>query len=86
MTFKIRDQFYTKPKVAEDCYRKFRDVAQDLGINLENYTYIEPSAGCGCFYQILPKKRRIGIDIDPKKYGDIENNGIIKSDYLDWYP
>lgn len=86
MSFKLKDQFYTKPKVAEYCFGKFKKVAKELGINLKDYTYIEPSAGCGCFYQILPKDQRIGIDIDPKKYGKIENKGIIKSDYLKWYP
>lgn len=80
------DQFYTKPKVAEYCFSKFKKTAEDLGIDLTGYTYIEPAAGCGCFYQVLPKKHRIGIDIDPKKYGNVENKGIIKSDYLDWYP
>ena len=86
MSFKIKDQFYTKPKVAEYCFSKFKEVAKDLEVDLTKYTYIEPAAGCGCFYQILPKKQRIGIDIDPKKYGDIENKGIIKSNYLEWYP
>ncbi len=84
--YKLRDQFYTKPKVAEYCFGKFQQVANEIGVNLDQYTFIEPSAGCGCFYQILPKNRRIGIDIEPKKLSGIENKGIIKSDYLDWYP
>jgi len=86
MSFKLKDQFYTKPEVAEHCFKKFKRVARGLGVDLREYIYIEPSAGCGCFYQILPKIRRIGIDIEPKKYGDIESKGIIKSDYLKWYP
>ena len=84
--YKLKDQFYTKPKVAENCYKIFQKVAQDIGVDLGDYTFIEPSAGCGCFFQLLPKNRRIGIDIDPKKLFGVDSKGIIKSDYLDWYP
>lgn len=83
---KLKDQFYTKPQVAKYCYKIFQEVVSDLKINLDKYIFIEPSAGCGCFYQLLPKNRRIGIDIDPKEITGIENEGIIKFDYLDWYP
>jgi len=84
--YKLKDQFYTKPNVAEYCFDRFQKVASDLGVNLNGYTFIEPSAGCGCFYQILPKNRRIGIDIEPKKISGIDNSGIIRSNYLEWYP
>ncbi|MBA2124345.1 hypothetical protein B9J78_05360 [bacterium Unc6] len=84
--YKLKDQFYTKPQVAEKCYKTFQKVAKEIGVNLDDYVFIEPSAGCGSFYQFLPKNRRIGIDIDPKKLLGIENKGIIKSDYLKWYP
>lgn len=84
--YKLKDQFYTKPKVAEKCFEIFQKVSKGIGVNLKNYTFIEPSAGCGCFFQLLPKNRRIGIDIDPKRLPGIENKGIIKSNYLNWYP
>lgn len=84
--YKLKDQFYTKPNVAKYCFEKFQKVTKNIGVDLRKYTFIEPSAGCGCFYQILPKNRRIGIDIEPKKLLGIENKGIIKSDYFDWYP
>ena len=84
--YKAKDQFYTKPRVAEYCYKAFQRVAKEIRVNINNYFFIEPSAGCGSFYQILPKNRRIGIDIEPKKIPGIENKGIIKSDYLKWYP
>jgi len=84
--YKLKDQFYTKPKVAEKCFEIFQKVSKDIGVNLDNYTFIEPSAGCGCFFQLLPKNRRIGIDIDPQKLSGVENKGIIKADYLNWYP
>ncbi len=84
--YKLKDQFYTKPNIAEYCFKKFQEVANELGVDLSSYIFIEPSAGCGYFYQILPKNRRIGIDIEPKKILGVDNNGIIKSDYLKWYP
>ena len=76
--YKLKDQFYTKPNVAEYCFKKFQEIANNLEVNLSLYTFIEPSAGCGYFYQILPKNRRIGIDIEPKKISGVDNNGIIK--------
>ena len=38
------------------------------------------------FFTIITKKRRILIDLKPKKVKGIKNEGIIKSDYLKWYP
>lgn len=84
--YKFKDQFYTKPEVAEYCFEKFKKIAECLDIDLSRYIFIEPSAGCGYFYQLLPKSRRIGIDIEPKKFPGIDNEGIIKADYLEWYP
>ncbi len=75
-----KDQFYTKPKVAQKCFVEFKKVMDRLGISLNNYHFIEPSAGCGCFYHILPEGRKTGIDIDPRV------KEIIKSDYLKWKP
>lgn len=80
------DQFYTKPETAKKCFEIFKKVAEELGVDLSKYIFIEPSAGCGCFSQLLPKKKRILIDLEPKKFTGIENKGIIKSDYLKWYP
>ena len=75
------DQFYTKPDVAEKCYSTFLEVAGQLGIDIGRYWFIEPSAGCGWFYQALPARRRIGVDLDPRR-----NPNIIKADYLRWRP
>ncbi len=80
------DQFYTKPNVAKRCFDKFKTVAESLDIDLKKYIFIEPSAGCGCFSQLLPKDRRILIDIDPKQIHNIDNSDIIEFDYLKWSP
>jgi hypothetical protein len=80
------DQFYTKPGTAKHCYEKLHQVAQELDIDLSSYIFIEPSAGCGCFSQLLPKNRRILIDLEPKAIKGIDNTGIIQADYLKWFP
>jgi len=43
---------------------------------IEKYTWLEPSVGEGCFYDLLPANKKIGIDIEPKR------KDVIKSDYL----
>lgn len=78
-------QFYTKPQIARRCHERFVRVAAKLGVDLARYRFIEPSAGCGWFYDLLPKQRRIGIDIDPRATA---RNGarLIAHDYLTWQP
>ena len=75
-----KDQFYTKPKVAKYCYRKFQSIAGKLNIDLSGYQMIEPAAGCGHFYTLLPPRRRIGIDLAPR------GENLIQADYLRWTP
>lgn len=79
-TMKEKDQYYTKQEISKQCFIKFNKIASQLSINLSKYNFIEPSAGNGSFFRLLPQKRRIGIDIDPKA------KGIIKGDYLKWLP
>ncbi len=70
-----KEQFYTDPKVAKKCI----DIVVNLYPNLEDYLWIEPSAGNGSFYNLI-EHNKIGIDIDPKC------EGIIKADFLKWKP
>ena len=79
-TERQKDQFYTKPQIAQKCFNDFIEQIQKLGIDLSDYYFIEPSAGCGCFYDLLPKDRRVGIDIEPQA------PHIVQSDYLEWTP
>jgi len=79
-TEKEKDQFFTAPNTAEYCYNQTTKVLADLGVDLREYTFIEPSAGDGSFYNILPIYRRIGVDIEPKC------NGVEKQDFLRWKP
>ena len=79
-TEKEKDQFYTSKKSAEYCFNKTIEVLSKLGIDLREYNYIEPSAGDGSFYSLLPEDRRVGVDIEPKC------DGVIQSDFLLWKP
>ena len=70
------DQFYTTAK----CAKKYYDIFVS-NINIDEYDIIlEPSAGTGSFYKLLPENKRIGIDLEPK-YGGIE-----KKNFFDFVP
>lgn len=73
----ILDQYFTKADVAKNLFSKaYSIIKKNEGPKINDYIWLEPSVGDGCFWYELPSKKRIGIDIDPKI------KGIIKSDYL----
>jgi hypothetical protein len=72
----LKDQFFTPKIVAEKCWDTFQ---RETKVNIDDYVFIEPSAGDGSFLKILPKGS-IGLDIEPR------SNGIIQQDYLTWKP
>ena len=72
------DTFFTQRAVARHCYRAFKGATAD--VNLRRHIFVEPSAGEGCFFDLLPPSRRIGLDIRPRR------EGIQKADFLTWYP
>ena len=74
------DQFFTKPAVAIQCLNTAMQVMKSLGIDTSIYHFIEPSAGCGYFYDILPPNKRTGIDIEPL------GCGLEQADFLLWEP
>lgn len=74
------DQYNTLPEIANYCWNSLQKFLKDEGAILNNYKIIEPSAGTGSFYNLLPKKNRIGIDVE--KY----NNEYIQQDFLTWQP
>ena len=79
---KDKDQFFTNSNTAKYCIEKAQEIIKTLETleNLNEYFYIEPSAGEGSFLNLLPIKKRIGLDIEPK------TEEIICGDYLTWYP
>ena len=74
------DHFCTRPEVAKLCWEKFCKYLKKEKVNLSQYIFIEPSAGLGTFYNLLPKNRRIGIDIVNG------NPNFIQQDFLSWEP
>ncbi|WEK82936.1 MAG: hypothetical protein L3I91_02240 [Mycoplasma sp.] len=71
------DQYFTKQTVAEKlfnvAYNKINKIEKK---QINDFVWIEPSVGEGCFFDLLPKKKRIGIDIKPLR------SDVVKSDYL----
>ena len=74
------DQYYTKPEIATHCYEMLIETLQDIGVNTNDLHFIEPSAGTGSFYNLLPEGRRTGYDIDPK------HPEVIKTDFFHVVP
>ncbi|MBP3253799.1 MAG: hypothetical protein J6M30_04765 [Bacteroidales bacterium] len=72
------DQFFTDRKVAEKLVKTAKSVISSYEKSIDDFVWIEPSAGDGVFYDLFPKDKRIGIDILPLR------NEFIKSDYLQY--
>lgn len=65
MSYKKLDQFYTKDHIALKYFKILKKH-----VRLSKYDIIlEPSAGKGAFYKLLPNDKRIGLDIVPKYKG-----------------
>ena len=62
------DQFYTKPEVAQRCWATISHLNPSL--------WVEPSAGTGSFFKLLPEPR-FGIDLDPKFEGIVQGNWLL---------
>lgn len=74
------DQFFTRPEVAQMCWESLQQHMKSNGSQLKEYKFIEPSAGLGAFFNLLPTDRRIGIDVE--KF----NSKYIQKDFLSWKP
>ena len=74
------DRFFTRPEIASQCYAHLKSVLELEFANLNDYCFVEPSAGKGSFYNLLPDDRRIGLDIVP------DNPEYQIADYLSWSP
>ncbi|WHQ36399.1 hypothetical protein [Spiroplasma sp. SV19] len=75
------DEFYTTTKTAKYCFNVLINKLKELELDINNYNFIEPSAGAGSFYNVMPKNKRIGIEINPNI-----NEKYIVSNYLDFFP
>lgn len=74
----VLDQYFTKETIALDLFKKTCDIISSYENNIDDFHWIEPSAGNGAFFNLLPKNNRTGIDIKPL------NNEIIQADYLEY--
>jgi Uncharacterized protein conserved in bacteria (DUF2188) len=68
------DQFYTAELIAKECYDKIIEIYGEDNFEL----FFESSAGNGSFYNLFPKSKRLGIDLDPKC------DEIIRQDFLEF--
>ena len=72
------DQFYTQRQVAAECWGNLVPVLRDLGLD-EGAFFLEPSAGDGAFYDLLPPGQRVGFDIAPH-HPDIVRRDFLRDD------
>ena len=70
------DSYFTSDTTARKC---MNIITRTLP-NTDNFIFVEPSAGAGAFFDLLPPDRRIGIDFFDRR------DDYINSDYLTWYP
>lgn len=72
----LLDQYFTKSEIASYLFEKTKEIISKYEGSIEDYTWIEPAAGAGDFYDLLPADKRIGIDIEPLR------DEFVCSDYL----
>lgn len=72
---RLLDQFYTKTEIAKQCYEKLSLYLTEKGVEFD--LFLEPSAGSGAFFNILPNDRRMGFDLEPKC------DGVVIGDFFE---
>lgn len=72
------DQFFTIPDIAQQYYNQLLVYLENKNIDINNCIFIEPSAGACSFFNLLPKNKRIGLDIYPI------SPEITQQDFLSW--
>jgi hypothetical protein len=73
------DQFFTNDRIADKYYTSFITYLLSQNKKIDDFSFIEPSAGSGSFFNLLPTGS-IGLDVCPL------GEGIIKQDFLSWKP
>lgn len=61
------DQFFTRADVAAQCFGALSETLAKLTPANPQWFFVEPSAGDGAFYDLLPPQRRLGLDIAPRR-------------------
>ena len=57
------DRFFTRADIARECLASLMDEMASDHAAIDGYWFVEPSAGSGIFYDLLPPQRRTGIEI-----------------------
>jgi len=52
------DRFFTRPDVAAQCWEWMQQEMRSDHASTDDYWFVDPSAGDGVFYQLLPEGRR----------------------------
>ena len=73
------DQYYTKIEIAEDCMLDFNRAMQKIGLDVSRHVFIEPSAGDGAFFDLLPSNK-IGMDLHTTR------KDILTMNFFDFTP
>ena len=74
------DEFYTQRTVAAQCWATLVPVLRELELGDDTF-FIEPSAGDGAFYDLLPWGRRVGFDIEPR-HCEVDNFDFLSGSYV----
>lgn len=75
-TSSSKDQIFTSKELAMKCWEIFK---AQTAVAVEDYIFVEPSAGDGSFVGILPENS-VFLDIEPR------HPRVLKQDFLEWKP
>ncbi|WP_303924049.1 hypothetical protein [Ureaplasma parvum] len=80
--YKVYDMFFTDNETAKELIEHTMSfISKNYNLNFNDYTFLEPSAGDGSFYNIFPKEyKKIALDVEPK------SEGIAKQDFFTFKP
>jgi hypothetical protein len=74
------DPFMTEPERAKHLYEVTKAKTAHIAID----RWLEPAAGTGAFFNLLPPDRRLGIDIKKRIEGVIEHDFLTFTDFGDY--
>lgn len=81
---RLLSQFFTKDHVAQHVVDTTRKLITGQKNNWNTMTFLEPAAGDGALYYLMPPRKRIGVEVDAdlcKKHGylycDLANGGFL---------
>ena len=74
-----KDQFFTPEKTAKNCIDILYNIIEENGIDINEYIFIEPSAGKGVFLNYLPENT---LAFDIEKF----DNRVQVQDFFTWQP